>query len=106
VSVSREAIAVAGLSAIAIATSGCSGGSESEAEKFRAAFKETFGTPPHERPWYHLITGMKMSSVNSRWLERPAPGRDLRAAMNVEAGDGIEAVRVMGPDGVEQGGCA
>jgi len=28
---------------------------------FRAAFEETFGTPPDERPWYGLITGMKMA---------------------------------------------
>src|SRR6188768_3563329 len=77
-------IVVAGLSAIAIAASGCSGDSDAEAEspsaatteqvetqppaqprvdiaKFRAAFKETFGTPPDERPWYGLITGMKMA---------------------------------------------
>jgi len=135
--VSREAIAVAGLSAFAIATSGCTGDSDAEAEtgpatttgqvgtqpparsavniaKIRAAFKETFGTPPHERPWYHLITGMKLSSVNSRWLEitaelkesDPLLGVICGAAMNVEAGDGIEAVRVMGSDGVELGGCA
>ena len=29
--------------------------------KFRAAFREAFGTPPDERPWYPLITGMKMA---------------------------------------------
>ena len=80
-------IAVAGLSAIAIAVSGCTGDSDAEAEtppatttgqvetrpparsaidifKFRAAFEETFG----ERPWYGQITGMKMARIN-RTLE-------------------------------------
>lgn len=73
-------IAVAGLSAIAIAVSGCTRDSDAEAEspavttteqaetqapaqsavdiaKFRAAFKEAFG----EQPWYGQITGMKMA---------------------------------------------
>ena len=77
-------IVVAGLSAIAIAASGCLGDSDAEAEsppattteqvetqppaqptvdisKFRAAFKETFGTPPDKRPWYGLITAMKLA---------------------------------------------
>jgi hypothetical protein len=74
-------IVVAGLSAIAIAASGCLGDSDAVAEsppstateqvetqppaqptvdisKFRAAFKETFA----ERPWYDQITGMKMTA--------------------------------------------
>ena len=77
-------IAVAGLSAIAIAVSGCSGDSDAEAEgppatttgqvetqppaqsavdlsKFRAALKETYG----ERPWYGQITGMTMTQISS-----------------------------------------
>jgi hypothetical protein len=77
-------IAVAGLSAIAIAVSGCTGDSDAEAEsppatttgqvetqpppqsavnisKFRAAFEEAFG----ERPWYGQITGMKMTQITT-----------------------------------------
>ena len=51
---SGRAIAVAGLSAIALAASGCGGDSDPEAE-FRAAFeKEVSGAP-----WYHHITGIK-----------------------------------------------
>ena len=61
---SPKAIAVAGLSAIAIAASGCSGDSDPEAE-FSAAFKKRFG----EAPWYHHVTGVKMSSEHPNWLE-------------------------------------
>ena len=144
---SREAIAVAGLSAIAIATSGCTGDSDAEAEtgpatttgqvgtqpparsavniaKIRAAFKETFGTPPDERPWYGLITGIKMApreivTATSSYrvleittkLESPSDTVvsevcEAVFALDSETRNGIEAVRVMGPDGVEQGGCA
>ena len=77
---SPKAIAVAGLSAIALAASGCSGDSDTEAEstpattteqvetqppsavdiaKLRAAFKERFG----EATWYQHITGIKVPSV-------------------------------------------
>ena len=75
---------VAALSAIAIAASGCMGGSDAEAEsrpattteqvatqtpaqspvniaKFRASFKEAFG----DQPWYGQITGMKMSQITT-----------------------------------------
>ena len=58
--VSRKAIAVAGLSAIAIAASGCGGDSDPEAE-FRAAFEKKFSAAP----WYHHITGIK---VKDGWL--------------------------------------
>ena len=51
---SPKAIAVAGLSAIAIAASGCGGDSDSGAE-LSAAFKKGFG----EAPWYHHVTGVK-----------------------------------------------
>ena len=60
-----KAIAVAVLSSIAIAASGCSGSSDAEAEgqvdirRLRAEFTERFGTPGNERPWYHLVTGLK-----------------------------------------------
>ena len=76
--------AVAGLSVIAIAVSGCTGDSDAEAEtppatrtgqvetqppaqsavdisKFRAAFEEAFG----DQPWYGQITGMKMSQITT-----------------------------------------
>ena len=83
--VSRKATAVAGLSAIALAASGCSGDSDTEAEstpattteqvetqppsavdiaKLRAAFKERYGTPGDEASWWGHITGMKVPSVN------------------------------------------
>ena len=85
--VSGKAIAVAGLSAIALAASGCSGDSDTEAEstpattteqvetqppaqsavdiaKLRAAFKERYGTPGDEASWWGHITGIKVPSVN------------------------------------------
>ncbi len=134
-------IVVAGLSAIAIAASGCSGDSDAEAEspsattteqvetqppaqsvfgiaKFRAAFKERFGTPPDERRWYGLITGMKMGREirGPRPLEITVKVESLSVrvmseiceavfALDSEMGDGIEAVRVIGSDGGD-GGCA
>jgi hypothetical protein len=65
---SRKAITVAGLCALAIAASGCSGDSNAEAEspvditKLRAEFKERFGTPPNEAPWYRHITAINMAN--------------------------------------------
>jgi hypothetical protein len=78
-----KAIAVAVLSSIALAAGGCSGGSDAEAESppattteqviqspglsavdisvLRAAFKERFGTPGNETPWYRLVTGLKIA---------------------------------------------
>src|SRR6188768_4411420 len=76
-------IVVAGLSAIAIAASGCSGDSDAEAEsppattteqvetqppaqstvniaRFRAAFKKRYETAPSALLWYHHVTGMEM----------------------------------------------
>ena len=137
---------VAGLSAIAIAASGCSGDSDTEAESppattteqvetlppaqprvdistSRAAFKETFGTPPDERPWYGLITGMKMApreivTATSSYrvleittkLESPSDTVvseicEAVFALDSETRNGIEAVRVIDSDG-EEGGCA
>jgi hypothetical protein len=129
-------IAVAGLSAIAIAVSGCTGDSDAEAEsppatttgqvetqpparsavdifKFRVAFKETFG----ERPWYGQITGMKMGlhgflEITTKLDEsdgdtRTICGAAMRFALDgAEGGDGIEGVLMRGSDGAEQGGCA
>jgi len=132
-------IVVAGLSAIAMAASGCLGDSDAEAEsqpattteqvetrppaeptvdiaKFRAAFREAFGTPPDERPWYGLITGMKMArrtleittkvDPGSTSAARTICGAAMRFALDSEAGEGIESVRVLGSDGVALGGCA
>ena len=110
---SPKAVAVAGLSAIAIAASGCSGDSDPEAE-FSAAFKKDFSTAP----WIHHITGVKMSSEYPNSLvvttdfdeasDTPT-GAICRAGFKFaddhEVGDGIEAVVVIGPDGSE-GGCA
>jgi hypothetical protein len=76
---SRKAIAVAGLSAIAIAASGCGGDSDREAE-FRAAFEKEFSAAP----WIHHITGIKVkdgSLVLRTDLapKRPVGGRDFDA---------------------------
>jgi len=111
--VSPKAIAVAGLSAIALAAGGCSGDSDPEAE-FSAAFKKDFSTAP----WIHHITGVKVSSEHSNSLEVTTDFDEVsdtptgaicragfRFADDHEVGDGIEVVRVMGPDG-EEGGCA
>jgi hypothetical protein len=86
-------IVVAGLSAIAMAASGCLGDSDAEAEsppatttaqvktqpraqsavdiaKFRAAFKETYG----DQPWYGQITGMKMAGRTLEIATKLDPG--------------------------------
>ena len=110
---SPKAIAVAGLSAIAIAAGGCSGDSDSEAE-FSAAFKKDFSTAP----WIHHITGVKLSSEHSTTLEVTTDLDEVsdtltgaiceagfQFADDHEVGDGIEAVRVIGSDGAD-GGCA
>ena len=110
---SRKAIAVAGLSAIAIAASGCGGDSDSEAE-FSAAFKKDFSTAP----WIHHITGVKMSSEYTTSLVvttdiHKASGTltgaichaGFQFADDHEVSDRIEAVVIIGPDG-EEGGCA
>ena len=92
--------------------------------KFRAAFKERFGTPGNEAPWYHHITGMKMDYGDYQILEiatdlappegnvpdnAPGPticGAAMGFALNSEAGDGIEAVQMLASDGVALNGCA
>ena len=115
--VSPKAIAVAGLSAIALAAGGCSGGSESEAEKFRASFEERYGSPENEATWYRHITGMRMGDdgyfkITTDLNEaNDTAGTICGAASKLalelgELGDGIEGVIVMGSDGVELGGCA
>ena len=113
---SPKAIAVAGLSAIALAAGGCSGDSDAEAEsppattteqvetqppaqslvnitKLRAEFKERFGTPPNEAPWYRHITAinwandqLEIKTTSARRgvrRERPAARGDLWGASQV-----------------------
>ena len=85
--------------------------------KFRAAYKEAYGTPPSPMHWYRLITGMKMTG---EWLDittkldagsSDRPARAICGAASKLAldsgvlGNGIEGVRVMGSDGMELGGC-
>ena len=144
---SRKAIAVAGLSAIAIAAGGCSGDSDPEAEsppattteqvetqrpappavdiaKFRAEFTERFGNPRDQAPWWGHIIAMKMDYGDYQILEiatdlappkgnvpedapaRAICGAAMNLALNSEAGDGIEGVLMLGPDGAELNGCA
>ena len=110
---SPKAIAVAGLSAIAIAAGGCSGDSDPETE-FSAAFKKDFSTAP----WIHHITRVKVSSEHSSTLEVTTDLDEVsdtltgaiceagfQFADDHEVGDGIEAVRVIRSDG-KDGGCA
>ena len=92
--------------------SGCGGDSDSGAE-LSAAFKKRFG----EAPWYHHVTGVKMSSEHSNWIEVTTDIDEMsettqdticRAAYGFAVdyvGDRIEAVAVMSSDG-EVGGCA
>ena len=109
---SAKALAVAGLSAIAIAAGGCSGDSDPETE-FSAAFKKDFSTAP----WIHHITGVKLSSSSptlevttdldevSDTLTGAICEAGFQFADDHEVGDGIEAVRVIRSDG-KDGGCA
>lgn len=111
--VSRKAIAVAGLSAIAIAAGGCGGGSESEVEKFASSFEERFG----ETSWYGHITGMEVADGRLRirtdldsasdWETAGGPhcGVALRFAFDHEVDDEIDVVIIVGSDGSELGGC-
>jgi hypothetical protein len=115
--VSRKAIVVVGLTAIAIAASGCSGDSDPDAE-LRAAFKENFSTAP----WIHHITGMEVADGSGRphievttELGPENNGTETArticlAAINFafESGavDEIPEGAVTGSDGVGLGGCA
>jgi hypothetical protein len=115
--VSPKTLAVAGLSALAIAASGCSGDSDPEA-KFRAAFEKEFSAAP----WYHHITGMEVTDESGRpHIELttdlgPGDGAPEAGdagfcgavsdfAFDSGAYDEIPIVTVMGSDGVERGGC-
>ena len=104
--VSPKAVAVAGLSAIAIAAGGCGGDSDPDAE-FRAAFEERFG----ETPWYQHITGMEVdgwlkitTDVDSNSGSRGGVpcGVVFRFALDHGVNDGVELIA---SDGVSLGGC-
>jgi hypothetical protein len=117
-----------------IAASGCSGGSDADAEssvadaespaadaespvdssEFRAEFKERFGVPPNEESpsWYRHITAINMGN---RYLEittdlGPKQGETALAICREAAGIaldfGIEGAKVKGSDGVGLVGCA
>ena len=119
---SRRAIVVAGLSAIAIAASGCTGDSDAEAE-FRAAFKERFGTPGDETSWHGHITGMKVYfkrggirssgrleittdlAANETETAMAICGAAMRFALDTEAFDGQPTTGVIGSDGALLGNC-
>lgn len=129
-----------------IAATGCSGDSDAEAESppaattteqppavdisgLRAAFKERFGTPGNETPWYRLVTGLKVrppalvtsaGTVTDGTLEietKLDPGSDLESegvpcraiyhlAREFMEEDGNLGVTVIASDGTELGGCA
>ena len=120
---SRKAIAVAGLSAIAIAAGGCSGDSDAETDaKFRSAFKKRFATAPSALQWYDRITGMEV--VDGRLeiatdLESDTDDVLYNARAYAEAicqgvtnfsfegnAEGIETTSVTGIDGVPLAQCA
>lgn len=109
-------IAVAGLSAMAIAASGCSGDSDPEA-KVRATFKKTYGTPGNEAPWYHHVTGIEVANGRLEvtteldrdkvWYEsvRRMCAAAFGVALDLKA-DEIESGAVIGSDGVPIIQCA
>ena len=114
--VSPKTIAVAGLSAIAIAAGGCGGDSDSGGE-LSAAFKKDFSTAP----WIQHVTEVKVSSEasenHSDWLvvttdldevSDTVQGAICHAGFQFaddrELGE-IEAVQVIRSDGGD-GGCA
>ena len=117
---SRRAIVVAGLSAIAIAASGCSGGSDAEAEspvditKLRAEVTERFGTPPNEAPWYRHITAINWANgrvevttdLDERESRRIPCGLLWKLAFEQADKPSNLWVVVVGTDGVEFGACA
>ena len=118
---SPKAIAVAGLSAIAIAAGGCSGGSDAEAErlvditKLRAELKERFGTPPNEAPWYRHITAINWANgrvevttdldEESELLGRAMCGKVFGLAFE-QVGEPPELSVAVLDSGGEVGGCA
>ena len=120
---SPKAIAVAGLSAIAIAASGCSGDSDAEAEaNVRSAFKKRFATAPSALLWYDRITGMDLVDGRLEIATDLEPATDdvlYNARAYAEAicqgvtnlsfegnAEGIETTSVTGIDGVPLAQCA
>lgn len=108
-----RAVAVAVLSSIAIAASGCGGDSDPEAE-FRAAFEKEFSAAP----WYHHITAMEVkdgtleittdldSPSKAGEIERGICGRAATLALDLGVlGDLFRGVVTTGSDGAELGGC-
>ena len=91
---------------------GCSGASDEE--KFRSAFEKNFS----DAPWYPHISEMEV--VPDGWLDittdldlsanvttRTICGAASRLALDLGMlGNGISGVRMVGPGGAEQGGCA
>ncbi|MGL6279154.1 MAG: hypothetical protein ACRC50_06320 [Gaiella sp.] len=120
------AIVAAGLSAIAIAASGCTGGSEGEAEgrpvdvtRLRTELKERFGTPPNEAPWYRHIVAITMfdgrleitTDLNPDEyrddLTRAVCLEPLKLALEQAEPQTIDlTARVFGPGQVAMGACA
>ena len=114
---SPKTIAVAGLSAIAFAASGCGGDSDPDAE-FRAAFEKEFSAAP----WYHHVTGIKVKDGSGRPHMKVTTelgpenngtetvGTICLAAINFAfksgAVDEIPEGTVTGSDGVGLGSCA
>lgn len=114
---SPKSIAVASLSAIAVAAGGCGGDSDPEA-KFRAAFEKEFS----DATWYDHVTGMEVTDGSGR--PRIEVTTDLGpesngteearticlAAINfaVDSGayDEIATGHVIGSDGEGLGDCA
>jgi len=116
-----KAVAVAVLSSIAIAAGGCSGSSDAEAEgpvditKLRAEFKERFGTPPNETPWYRHITAINWAKGQTLEVttdldeskSRGIPcGLLWKVAFEQADKPNTLGVVLVGSDGAEFGGCA
>jgi hypothetical protein len=120
-----KAIVVAVLSFIAISVGGCSGNSDAEAEspvditKLRAEFKERFGTPPYETPWYRGITAINWANGHlevttdftpeeTKAMENPGPCVEIwnLASEQLEEPDETALiVAVFDAEGVRQGSC-
>jgi hypothetical protein len=117
----RRAIGLVGLSALVVAASSCSGGSESEVEKFPASFEDRYGNSDNEATWYRHVTGTRMgddgyfkittdlgpesegSEMSGKVICRAASTLALDAG---QLGDGIKGVIVIGSDGGAIVGCA
>jgi hypothetical protein len=120
-----KTIAAAVLSSIAIAAGGCSGNSDTEAEgpvditKLRAEFKERFGTPPYEAPWYRRITAINWANGHlevttdftpeeTKAMGLPSPCVEiwnLASEQREEPDETALIVAVFDAGGVRQGSC-